>query len=150
MTMADDAPSTAGHTWRAPEYVERMRKAAERYADAPGELEQLAEEGRIKIEPLGRQILVRAILEQDTSDLSIGIDYDGRKAIAHEVLAIGRRAQKWLDKHGEQLAVGDHVFVLSTMASRSSKTSMSVRYWFVDVRDVFARLCAVRGRATTE
>jgi hypothetical protein len=94
------------------------------------------------------------------------IDYDARKCIAHVVEAVGPAVSKHLDEKGvpddtrEQRSLwrrfrawfsgrgarerarpmpGDHVFVLSTVADRASKTSRAVRLWTVHVDDLSLR-----------
>lgn len=105
-----------------------------------GDIEGLYESGKIDAIPLGKRVLCRAVLTQDAYDTGAGMPYDARQAIVHEVLALGDGVERWWDKHQtpppRRFAVGDMIYVLSTVADRVSKSDKSCRLWLVDVRDV--------------
>jgi hypothetical protein len=122
--------------------------AAQPYKD--GDLAKLHDAGTITMMPQGNRVLLRAILQEDASILSLAgelaghaIEYDARTCIVHEVVAIGGGVKKHLDDAGipedDRPQVGDHVFVLSTVADRASKTSKAVRLWTVSVDDISLR-----------
>lgn len=146
------------------------------YAAQPykgGDLAALHEAGTLALAPEGPRLLLRAILQEDASVLSMAgelaghaVEYDARTAITHEIVAIGTGVEKHLDAkgipddtrqrrsivrrfsswllargahRGARPMVGDHVFVLSTVADRVSKTSRSVRLWSCHCDDVSLR-----------
>lgn len=128
-----------------------------------GDIHQLHETGAIVIRPNGQRILMRAILREDAYGLGQGVSYDSRRAVAHEVLAVGSSVDRWLDLHGvpddardtrtllrrfrawlfgrgakmgARPRPGDHVFVLSAACDRASKTDRTCRLWFAHIEDV--------------
>jgi hypothetical protein len=112
-----------------------------------GDLAALHDAGRITMRPQGKRVLLRAILQEDASVMTLSgeikgehREYDARTCIAHVIEDIGPGVAKFLREQGydeEQLPkVGDHCFVLSTVADRASKTSRAVRLWTVDVQDL--------------
>jgi hypothetical protein len=114
------------------------------------DLAKLHEAGAIALAPQGPRVLLRAILQADAVTTTMegefgghALAYDARTCIAHEIVAIGGGVKKHLDDAGipedDRPAVGDHVFVLSTVADRASKTDRSVRLWTVHVDDVSLR-----------
>lgn len=104
--------------------------------------------GRIKMKPQGVRVLLRAILQEDASVLSLSgelagqtTEYNAKTCVAHVIEDIGPGVAKYLaDERGyapeDMPKIGDHCFVLSTVADRTSKTSMAVRLWTVHVDDV--------------
>lgn len=115
-----------------------------------GDLEALHNEGRIKMKPQGVRVLLRAILQEDASVLSLSgklngqvTEYNARTCIAHVIEDIGPAVYEHLAKQeitpDDMPKVGDHVFVLSTVADRASKTSQAVRLWTVHVDDISLR-----------
>jgi hypothetical protein len=128
-----------------------------------GDLHKLHESGEIEMRPYGLRVLMRAILAEDASGLGAGVQYDSRRAVAHEIVAIGTAVERYLDKHGwpddardkrtlwERVRAfaslrgsvvgarprpGDHVYVLSTAADRASKTDRTCRLWLAHIDDV--------------
>ncbi len=94
------------------------------------------------------------------------LDRDARRCIAHEVLGVGNGVERELDKAGvpddtrdsrsilrrirtwlsgrgvrpnARPRIGDHVFILSTVADRASKTDRNCRLWSVSCLDVAFR-----------
>ncbi len=141
--MADDAKA-AGTTsaWVTPELAERRRAAAAPFKAATGEIEELSETGAVDLVPLGKRVLCRAVLAEDAYAAFVHVPYDARKAIVHEVIALGDGVARYWDKRQvppqSRFAPGDLVYVLSTVADRLSKTDRACRLWTVDVRDVSA------------
>lgn len=139
--MADDSIQT-GPKWHTPEILERRKEAARPYVGAVGELEQLHEEGKITLLPQGRRVLLRAVLATDVSDLSAGVAYDARQAVAHEIVAFGPGCLEWWTKEGipadQRPRVGQHCFVLSGCLDRASKTDRTCRLWSCKVDDIAA------------
>lgn len=140
--MADDTPQSFGAAWITPEITARRRSAALLYADALGELEQLYETGKIALVPQGRRVLLRAIIASDVSELTAGVAYDARQAVAHEILAFGDGCDRWWEEQGvsrmSRPRVGDHCFVLSACLDRVSKTDRACRLWTCKIDDVSA------------
>lgn len=142
---------------------ERRLRQAQVYRG--GDLHVLHDSGAITLRPQGPRLLIRAILSQDASDLGMGVAYDARQAVAHEVVAVGHGVDRWLDERGvpddarddrgvlqrirawssgrgaapcARPRPGDHVFLVSTAADRASKTDKACRLWLVHVEDVSA------------
>lgn len=137
--MADDGIQT-GPKWHTPEILERRKAAARPYVGAVGELEQLHEEGKITLLPQGRRVLLRAILASDVSDLTAGVAYDARQAVAHEIVAFGPGCPKWWDNEGipvdKRPRVGQHCWAPSAAIDRASKTDRACRLWSCKIDDI--------------
>jgi hypothetical protein len=107
-----------------------------------GDLQALHDSGAITIRPHGERILLRAVLVEDAFTGLARVPYDARRAIAHEVEAIGPGVRAYYDREGvpeeDRIRVGDHVFVLSTVADRASKTDNTIRLWLAHIADVSA------------
>ncbi len=112
-----------------------------------GDLAALHDSGAITMKPQGVRVLLRAILQEDASVLSLSgtikgehREYDARTCIAHVIEAKGPGVDEHLYKMGyakdDLPQVGDHCFVLSTVADRASKTSRAVRLWTCHCDDV--------------
>lgn len=151
----------AGMSPRARAEAERRLAKAQPYK--LGDLHVLHDTGVITMRPQGVRVLLRAILQEDADLLGVGVEYDARKAIAHEVLDVGPGVEHWLDTHGvpdeardsrglwrrirtwfsgrgvrefARPRVGDHIFLLSTAADRASKTDKSCRIWYAHCEDI--------------
>jgi|GEM_PF-2636670 len=132
-----------------------------------GDLARMHLSGQIEMIPQGPRLLLCSIDPNDASALGLagaikGIaqEHDARKCIAHRIVSVGNGVRKHLDDKGipndmrdaigkantsldyeigARPMAGDHVFVLSTVADRASKTDRSVRLWTVHVDDVTLR-----------
>lgn len=136
--MADDKPQHLA-AWITPQIAEERALSAAPFKRAAGEIEELHETGAIDFVPLGKRILVRAVLAADAYAFAHGA-YDARQAIVHKVLALGDGVERYWNRKEvpvtHRFAPGDLVYVLSTVADRMSKTDKACRLWTVDVRDV--------------
>lgn len=128
-----------------------------------GDIHVLHAAQTIAIRPYGCRVLLRAILPEDASFTGVGVPYDSRQAVAHEVIDIGGGVERWLDDAGvpddardkrslrrrlhtwltgrgvrerSRPRAGDHLFLLSTAADRASKTDKTCRLWFCHVEDL--------------
>lgn len=112
-----------------------------------GNLAALHDRGAITMKPQGVRVLLRAILQEDASVMTLSgtikgesREYDARTCVAHVIEAKGPGVDEHLYKMGyaesELPQVGDHCFVLSTVADRASKTSRAVRLWTVHCDDI--------------
>lgn len=110
-------------------------------------LEDLHKAGKIKMKPQGVRVLLRAILQEDASVLSLSgemnghfTEYNAKACVAHCIEDIGPGVERHLTDKGISVEshpqIGDHCFVLSTVADRTSKTSMAGRLWTIHIDDL--------------
>lgn len=111
-----------------------------------GGIEELHERGLVDIEPIGERLLLRGVMPEDAVDAA-GVkqpDYDGRRALLHEVVALGPAAAPWLLANGytaeTMLKPGDLVWVLTTVADRLAQKNKTVRYITVPARYIGVRV----------
>jgi len=139
--MADDGTPSVAQTWLTPEIISGRKQRARGYADYSG-IEEMHEKGVIAIKPQHLKVLLRAILPADAYDLAIGVAYDARQAVAHEIVAFGPGVDEWfaalkVPPEGRPQA-GQHCFVNSAAADRLSKMDKTVRLWTTHIEDVVA------------
>lgn len=150
------APSI-GASWVTPEIGESRRQAARDFCEARngvwqayrGGLEEMAERGRVTLQPQGDRVLTVAILAQDASDGALQQPvYNSREAIIHKVVAMGSGVATWYDRHAvpvaERIKPGDYVSILATVADNVSATDRSCRYWTTRIEHIGCRVDVVR------
>ncbi len=99
-----------------------------------------------KVRPVGRKVLLRALLSTDSRDderraTGAGLiipAYNTEDAACFEVIAVGGGVKRWCDEWngGEMIEVGQHVEMRSSAADRVHAKEVIGRFWMVDCEDV--------------
>ena len=83
-----------------------------------------------KVTPCGPYVLIRAVFQEDAFKELHRVEVDARKAIAHEIVAVGENVTR--------TSPGQHAFIRSTAADRMSTTDRTERHWLVHQDDIMA------------